>query len=128
MNTVSCTCVYRKKIVAEKGLASIEHYMTEDHEMLRRAGTECMCNMVMNEQVSLCNVVHSYCTQLSFCCHSVFTVKHCSKNLIPDQNLLSLKPSFWKLYFYINLQIFQENLKNFNAVGIQSNTHTCSLA
>lgn len=97
MTTDSCTCVYRKKIVAEKGLASIEHYMTEDHEMLRRAGTECMCNMVMNEQVSLCNVVYLYCTQPSFCCHSTFTVKlknHCGKNLILDQNILSLKPSF----------------------------------
>lgn len=64
MTTDSCTCVYRKKIVAEKGLASIEHYMTEDHEMLRRAGTECMCNMVMNEQVSRCNVVYR--------CHIIF--------------------------------------------------------
>lgn len=26
--------------------------MTEDHEMLKRAATECMCNMVMNEEVS----------------------------------------------------------------------------
>lgn len=38
--------------MAEKGLSSIEHYMTEDHEMLKRAATECMCNMVMNEEVS----------------------------------------------------------------------------
>lgn len=51
-NLASLNDSLRKKIVAEKGLASIEHYMTEDHEMLRRAGTECMCNMVMNEQVA----------------------------------------------------------------------------
>ncbi|XP_048728243.1 protein unc-45 homolog B-like [Ostrea edulis] len=50
-NLASLNDTLRKRIVAEKGLPSIEHYMTEDHDMLRRAATECMCNMVMNEEV-----------------------------------------------------------------------------
>ncbi|BFZ11471.1 hypothetical protein BsWGS_14510 [Bradybaena similaris] len=41
----------RTRILAEKGLPSIEHYLFEEHDMLRRAATECMCNMVMSEQV-----------------------------------------------------------------------------
>ena len=44
--------IYRKRIVSEKGVPNIEHYLYEDHEMLQRAATECMCNMVMNEAVS----------------------------------------------------------------------------
>lgn len=30
---------------------SIEHYMYDDHPMLRRAATECICNMVNQEEV-----------------------------------------------------------------------------
>ena len=45
-------CMYfRKRIVSERGIPSIEHYLYEDHEMLQRAACECMCNMVMNEEV-----------------------------------------------------------------------------
>ncbi|XP_061176890.1 protein unc-45 homolog B-like [Saccostrea echinata] len=50
-NLTSLNDSLRKRIVAENGLPAIEHYMTEDHEMLKRAATECMCNMVMNEEV-----------------------------------------------------------------------------
>lgn len=39
-------------MVSEKGVADIELYMTDDHEMLRRAATECLCNLVLNEEVS----------------------------------------------------------------------------
>lgn len=41
----------RKRIVKEQGISNIEQYMFEEHEDLRRAGTECMCNMVQNEDV-----------------------------------------------------------------------------
>ena len=44
---------YRKKILAEKGIPLIEHYQFEEHEMLKRAATECMCNMVMSEEVGV---------------------------------------------------------------------------
>jgi len=50
-NSMLC---FRKRIVAEKGLPRLEQYMFEDHELLKRAATECMCNMVMNEEVLLC--------------------------------------------------------------------------
>ncbi|KAK3087864.1 hypothetical protein FSP39_011661 [Pinctada imbricata] len=50
-NMASLTESLRKKIVAEKGLPLIEHYQFEEHEMLKRASTECMCNMVMSEEV-----------------------------------------------------------------------------
>ncbi|XP_072022397.1 LOW QUALITY PROTEIN: protein unc-45 homolog B-like [Amphiura filiformis] len=42
----------RTRIIKEEGLSKIEHYMWEDHEMLRRAATECMCNIVVNEQAA----------------------------------------------------------------------------
>ena len=32
-------------------MAMIEHYMYEEHEQLRCASMECMCNLVQNEKV-----------------------------------------------------------------------------
>jgi len=29
----------------------IEHYLYEEHDQLRRASMECMCNLVQNEKV-----------------------------------------------------------------------------
>ena len=40
-----------KRIVKENGVGSIEHYMYEEHELLRPAAVECMCNLVMCEEV-----------------------------------------------------------------------------
>ena len=37
----------------EKGVHLIESLQFEEHEMLRRAATECMCNMILNEEVQL---------------------------------------------------------------------------
>ncbi|KAM9319418.1 protein unc-45 homolog B [Gastrophryne carolinensis] len=41
----------RKKIIKEKALADIENYMFENHEQIRQAATECMCNLVVNKEV-----------------------------------------------------------------------------
>lgn len=41
----------RKRIVKEQGISNIEHYMFDEHEDLRRAATECLCNMAQNEDV-----------------------------------------------------------------------------
>ncbi|XP_078286146.1 protein unc-45 homolog A-like [Rhinoraja longicauda] len=41
----------RQKIIKEKAVPMIESYMFEDHEMIRLAATECMCNMVLSEKV-----------------------------------------------------------------------------
>ena len=41
----------RKRIVKEQGVSNVEHYMFDEHESLRRAGTECMCNLVQDEDV-----------------------------------------------------------------------------
>ena len=41
----------RKRIVQEKGLSRIEHYMYEDHELLKRAAVQLMNNMVFSEEV-----------------------------------------------------------------------------
>ena len=41
----------------EKGFPLIESLMFEDHDMIRRAATECMCNMV------LCDEVTKICTE-----------------------------------------------------------------
>lgn len=37
----------------EKGVTDIENYMLEEHEMLKRAATECICNLVLSEEVCL---------------------------------------------------------------------------
>ena len=44
--------LHRVKIVKEKALPEIENYMFEDHEQIRRAATECMCNLVSCKEVS----------------------------------------------------------------------------
>ena len=44
--------LFRKRILSDQGLHSIERCMFEEHEMIRRAATECMCNMMMSEKVS----------------------------------------------------------------------------
>eukprot|EP00118_Oscarella_pearsei_P009978 m.59015 g.59015 ORF g.59015 m.59015 type:complete len:918 (+) comp34855_c0_seq13:42-2795(+) len=41
----------RNRIVAEKGISYIESLQFDDHDMLRRAATECMCNLIMNDKV-----------------------------------------------------------------------------
>ncbi|XP_054433583.1 protein unc-45 homolog A isoform X2 [Pteronotus mesoamericanus] len=41
----------RQKILKEKAVPMIEGYMFEDHEMIRRAATECMCNLAMSKEV-----------------------------------------------------------------------------
>ncbi|XP_005094603.1 protein unc-45 homolog B isoform X2 [Aplysia californica] len=50
-NLSSVSDSLRNRILTEKGLPMLEHHMYEEHEMLRRAATECMCNMVMCEKV-----------------------------------------------------------------------------
>ena len=39
----------RKRIVKEQGISNIEQYMFSEDDNLRRAGTECICNMVKDE-------------------------------------------------------------------------------
>ena len=41
----------RQRIVKEKGVSMIEHYCFEEHEDLKRAAMECMCNLAMDESV-----------------------------------------------------------------------------
>ncbi|KAM3867840.1 protein unc-45 homolog B [Diretmus argenteus] len=41
----------RVKIVKEKALPEIENYMFEDHDQIRQAATECMCNLVTCKEV-----------------------------------------------------------------------------
>ncbi len=36
----------------EKGFPQIENYMFEDHDMIKRAATECMCNLVTSEEAA----------------------------------------------------------------------------
>ncbi|XP_048646189.1 protein unc-45 homolog A isoform X2 [Marmota marmota marmota] len=47
----SSTFVFRQKILKEKAVPMIEGYMFEEHEMIRRAATECMCNLAMSKEV-----------------------------------------------------------------------------
>ncbi|CAF0748495.1 unnamed protein product [Adineta ricciae] len=41
----------RRRILKEDGFSNVEQYMFEEHPMLRRAATECMCNLVVQEEV-----------------------------------------------------------------------------
>lgn len=41
----------RNRILKEGGLAKIEHYLFEDHMMLQRAATQCICNLLQSEEV-----------------------------------------------------------------------------
>ncbi|XP_056137554.1 protein unc-45 homolog A [Lampris incognitus] len=41
----------RQKILKEKAVPKIEGYMFEEHELVRAAATECMCNLVLNTEV-----------------------------------------------------------------------------
>ena len=41
----------RKRIIKENGITAIETFMFEEHELLRLAATECMCNMTMCEDI-----------------------------------------------------------------------------
>jgi len=40
------------KIVKEGALPDIENYMFENHDQLRQAATECMCNLVVSKEVT----------------------------------------------------------------------------
>ena len=51
-NLASMNDTVRKRIVKEKGIPLVENYMFEEHEQLRQAAVECMCNLVMCEEVS----------------------------------------------------------------------------
>ncbi|ELU01701.1 hypothetical protein CAPTEDRAFT_110839, partial [Capitella teleta] len=50
-NLASSSESVRRRIFKEKGIPAIEYYTYEEHEELRRAALECMCNMTMNEEV-----------------------------------------------------------------------------
>ncbi|XP_068623400.1 protein unc-45 homolog B [Battus philenor] len=41
----------RNRILKEGGLSKIEQYMFEDHVMLQRAATQCICNLLQSEEV-----------------------------------------------------------------------------
>lgn len=41
----------RQRILKEQGLSKIESYMIEDHELLKRASTQVICNMVQSPEV-----------------------------------------------------------------------------
>uniref|UniRef100_A0A8C8HI53 UNC-45/Cro1/She4 central domain-containing protein n=1 Tax=Oncorhynchus tshawytscha TaxID=74940 RepID=A0A8C8HI53_ONCTS len=41
----------RQKIIKEKAVPKVEGYMFEEHELVRAAATECMCNLVLSTEV-----------------------------------------------------------------------------
>ena len=44
-------CDRRRHIVKEQGFSLIESLMFDEHDLVKRAATECMCNMVLCEEV-----------------------------------------------------------------------------
>ena len=59
-NLASISEAVRKRILKEDGFSHIEQYMFEEHPMLRRAATECMCNLVAQEEVRKINTTNFY--------------------------------------------------------------------
>lgn len=53
--TVCFRLAFRVKIVKENALPDIENYMFEQHDQLRQAATECMCNLVTCKEVRMNN-------------------------------------------------------------------------
>ncbi|ESO08016.1 hypothetical protein HELRODRAFT_110263 [Helobdella robusta] len=51
-NLASSSDAVRKRIVQEKGFSYIEHFCYEDHDQLKLAATECLCNLVQNDEVA----------------------------------------------------------------------------
>ena len=41
----------RRRIVEDEGLGKIEHYMYEEHQMLKRAALQCVTNLCLNDKV-----------------------------------------------------------------------------
>ncbi|XP_066524105.1 protein unc-45 homolog A [Hoplias malabaricus] len=41
----------RQKIIKEKAVPKVEGYMFEEHELVRAAATECMCNLILSPEV-----------------------------------------------------------------------------
>ncbi|XP_046890195.1 protein unc-45 homolog A [Hypomesus transpacificus] len=41
----------RQKIIKEKAVSKVEGYMFEEHDLVRAAATECMCNLVLSTEV-----------------------------------------------------------------------------
>lgn len=50
-NLASISEIVRRRILKEDGFSQVEQYLFEEHPMLRRAATECMCNLVVQEEV-----------------------------------------------------------------------------
>lgn len=42
---------HRKRILEDHGYSKIEHYIYEDHQMLRRAAVQCLVNLCLSEKV-----------------------------------------------------------------------------
>ena len=47
-----CFYSFRRRIHKENGFDKIEHYCYEEHDDLRRASVECVCNLLMYDKVS----------------------------------------------------------------------------
>jgi len=54
-NLASISENVRKRILKEGGFSNIEQYIFDEHPMLKRAATECMCNLVVQEEVKIMN-------------------------------------------------------------------------
>lgn len=63
----------RKRIFKEQGMSNIENFMFETDEDLRVAGTECICNLVKDEDVSEKN---NYYKNIIIIVNKFFFLKH----------------------------------------------------
>ncbi|XP_039492698.1 protein unc-45 homolog B isoform X2 [Drosophila santomea] len=50
-NLASMNESVRQRIIKEQGVSKIEYYLMEDHLYLTRAAAQCLCNLVMSEDV-----------------------------------------------------------------------------
>eukprot|EP00064_Thunnus_orientalis_P018670 superscaffoldBa00004372_g18773 len=82
----------RVKILKEKALPEIENYMFEEHDQIRQAATECMCNLVTCKEKKLCTKMTLVTTQWleilqRLCLHANPRIQH--RGLVIVYNMLN---------------------------------------
>lgn len=91
----------RKHIHREKGIPDIESLLFEDHEMIKRAAAECMCNLVYCEEVCA-NITFLLWSKVEGC----LGVSYLNRSWVENRNHLD---RFVKSFFKVADLFLQEN-------------------
>ncbi|KAJ8262895.1 hypothetical protein COCON_G00153520 [Conger conger] len=79
----------RVKILKEKALPDIENYKSEEHDQIRQAATDCMCNLVVcKETVQWLEILQRLCL------HDNIQIQH--RGLVIVYNMMNADPELAK--------------------------------